>query len=132
VLRVSVTLLTVKLVVALPACQVGGDLLLAQRGAQGMELSDSVAHEIGEPVDGRTRLNERPRPGLFQALHPRPDGGRGDEKGIGGLLEGPTACGAQLENLQAYGGWVIGTVLGRHVGHAGVFDPNLGSEESDF
>jgi hypothetical protein len=64
-----------------------------------LELLDGVAHEIGELVDGRTQLQERGGSGLFQAFHPRPDGGRGDEKGIGGLLEGPTACGTQLENL---------------------------------
>ena len=72
------------------------------------------------------------RSALFQAVHPGADGGRGDEKGIGGLLEGPTACGTQLEDLQAYSGWVIGTALSRHAGYSGVFDANLLSEKSDF
>jgi hypothetical protein len=93
---------------------------------------DGVTHELRKLVYRRPQLYERLRPVLLQALHPRPEGGHGHEKGIGGLLEGPAACGTKLEDFQALPRRVKGASMGRQTIHACIFDAKLRLEESDL
>ena len=85
---------------------------LAKLRTQDLEPLDGVADEVGKTVDGDGELDQGVGPSLVDPIHPGGDRRRREMDGLGGLGEGPSPGGAQLEDGHTLDGWVMGTLVG--------------------
>ena len=86
--------------------QLVGDLRLAQRRAEQLDLLNSIADEIRKSIHRRSGLNEQVVVGTPQ---PRSDGVVGQEETAGRFRFAPASHGPQLQDGHPLDGCVLGT-----------------------
>jgi hypothetical protein len=101
-------------------------------GAEHLQASDEVAHEVREPIHRLVELDEGVRALIVQAFRPRRHGERGHQKPASGLGQRPAPCGSKFEDREPLDRWVVGPPLRRDALHPGVLDSNLLVEEGDL
>jgi hypothetical protein len=90
----------------------------AERAARGAR-----AYEVREAVDRDGELDQRGGSALVYALHPGSNRLGTDEKGLRCLFERPTT--SSLEFQYRKRGTIVGAMVGRNAGHAGILNAQL-------
>jgi hypothetical protein len=106
-----------------------GNSELAHGGAERLEISNSLANEVGETMDGLCELDERFGSVLVKTTEPGGDGGRGHEKGVGCGGVVPAASGLEAKDGESFGGRIVRPLGRRDEGQASPEDAKLFREE---
>ena len=104
--------------------RVGSDVPLLHAMAHVL-IRDGLADEDGELVHGHLRLNEGVRALLIAPAHPRGDRGLLEIEAPGRLGDRPPAHSHELQDGQAVGRSVVGTLPRGNLGEALVLQPEL-------
>jgi len=102
-----------------------GHFVVAHGREEGFEPLDEVGDAVGEPVHRLADLDQGVGSGVVEPARPGREGGGGELEALGGLVQGPAACGAEFEDGLPLFGLEVGAVLAGNAAHAGVFEADL-------